>query len=191
MPQPATTRKRTRDPEAKRAAILDAARATFAELGYERATIREIAKRAGVANGLVTLHFSSKENLFIVAAAPQQIVQNVAGDLEGLPRRVASTFIQQMESGELAESFTALLRSSTSDRAVAQELQRAMREQSITAYRQVSSDDDAEAKVEMIVAVLNGVALGRYVLADGLLATMSPEEVIDRTTELLRTVVLG
>ncbi|MFF9490058.1 TetR family transcriptional regulator [Streptomyces sp. NPDC014676] len=191
MPQPGTTRKRTRNPEAKRAAILDAARATFAELGYERATIREIAKRAGVANGLVMLHFSNKENLFIAAAAPQQIVQNVAGDLEGLPRRVASTFIRQMEAGELAESFTALLRSSTSDRTVAREMQRAMREQSVTAYRQVSPDDDAEAKVEMIVAVLNGVALGRYVLADGLLATMSPEEVIDRTTELLRTVVLG
>ncbi|MDT0395732.1 MULTISPECIES: TetR family transcriptional regulator [Streptomyces] len=191
MPQPATTRKRTRDPEAKRAAILDAARATFAELGYERATIREIAKRAGVANGLITLHFSSKENLFIAAAAPQQIIQNVAGDLEGLPRRVASTFVQQMESGELAESFTALLRSSTSDRTVAREMQRAMREQSVAAYRQMSPDDDAEAKVEMIVAVLNGIALSRYVLADGLLAAMSPAEVIDRTTELLRTVVLG
>ncbi|WP_433500750.1 TetR family transcriptional regulator [Sphaerimonospora sp. CA-214678] len=191
MPQPDKSRRRTRDPQAKRAAIIEAARATFAELGYEKATIRKIAERAGVSNGLVTLHFSSKEDLFTTAAAPQQIVQNVAGDLEGLPRRVASTFITRMETGELTESFTALVRSSAGDRTVARELMRAMRQQSVDAYREVSPDADAEARVEMFIAVLNGVAFGRYVLADGPLSTMTPEEVIDRTTALLRTVVFG
>ena len=36
--------KRTRDPDAKKAAILRAARTAFAERGYARATIRDIAQ---------------------------------------------------------------------------------------------------------------------------------------------------
>ncbi|MFE9671150.1 TetR family transcriptional regulator [Microbispora bryophytorum] len=44
-----------RDPEARRAAILTAAHSVFAERGYAKATIREIAQRAGVTHGLVVL----------------------------------------------------------------------------------------------------------------------------------------
>ncbi len=58
-------RKRVRDPEAHRAAILGAARAAFAERGYARATIRDIAARAGVTHSLVMRHFTSKEGLFL------------------------------------------------------------------------------------------------------------------------------
>jgi len=78
----AEPRKRTRDPEGKRAAILAAARAVFAENGYEKATIREIARRAGVTHGLVVLHFTSKEKLFLAAVPGASILAaSEAGDL--------------------------------------------------------------------------------------------------------------
>lgn len=64
---PAVVRKRVRAPEVHREAILEAARAAFAERGYTRATIREIAGRAGVTHGLVMRHFGSKEQLFLAA----------------------------------------------------------------------------------------------------------------------------
>ncbi|WP_219462674.1 TetR/AcrR family transcriptional regulator [Nonomuraea rhizosphaerae] len=50
------------------ARILAAARATFAELGYERTTIRGVASAAGVNAGLVMHYFGSKEELFSRAA---------------------------------------------------------------------------------------------------------------------------
>lgn len=46
-----------------RARIRDAALRLFAERGIERATIRDIAKAAGVSPGLVRHHFGSKEDL--------------------------------------------------------------------------------------------------------------------------------
>ena len=47
--------------------ILAAARATFGESGFERATIRAIAGRASVDPALVHHHFGSKESLFAAA----------------------------------------------------------------------------------------------------------------------------
>src|SRR6266508_1453721 len=46
-----------------RARIRDAALRLFAERGIEAATIRDIAKAAGVSSGLVRHHFGSKEAL--------------------------------------------------------------------------------------------------------------------------------
>ena len=52
---------------AKRRLILDGARAVFAELGYERATVDQIAARAGVSKATVYNHFQDKKALFVAA----------------------------------------------------------------------------------------------------------------------------
>ncbi len=49
--------------EQTRAAIIDAALALFRERGYEAATMRDVAKRAGVSTGSAYYYFSSKEDL--------------------------------------------------------------------------------------------------------------------------------
>jgi DNA-binding transcriptional regulator YbjK len=73
------------------AAILAAARSVLAERGYERATIREIARRAGVTHGLVVMHFATKEQLFLQAVpGTRDLEVHVRGDRAGLAERVAS-----------------------------------------------------------------------------------------------------
>lgn len=54
----------TRDPDAKRGALLEAGLAEFAEFGESGARIDRLAKRAGVSVGLVYTYFGSKEGLF-------------------------------------------------------------------------------------------------------------------------------
>lgn len=49
--------------EESRERILESALALFARLGYERATIREIAREAGVSQGLMYNYFRSKQDL--------------------------------------------------------------------------------------------------------------------------------
>lgn len=61
MPQHAA---RPAQGESRQDAILDAAERIFAEAGYQGAAMREIAERAGVAQGLIHYHFKTKENLF-------------------------------------------------------------------------------------------------------------------------------
>jgi AcrR family transcriptional regulator len=52
---------------AKRRQILDGARKVFAEQGYERATVDQIAARAGVSKATVYNHFEDKQALFVAA----------------------------------------------------------------------------------------------------------------------------
>jgi AcrR family transcriptional regulator len=59
-PEPATARgQRTRQK------LLDAAEAVFGELGYERASIVEITRAAGVAQGTFYVYFPSKKAVFV------------------------------------------------------------------------------------------------------------------------------
>lgn len=62
--------KRVQKPDGRkartRAAITDAAGRLFAEHGYERTTIEQIAETAGVSVGSVYVHFGSKERLQLV-----------------------------------------------------------------------------------------------------------------------------
>src|ERR1700752_3182785 len=62
---PANPRKR--NAEATRAAILEAAKAQFALLGYDCAVLRDIAREAGVDVALVKRYFGGKEALFTEA----------------------------------------------------------------------------------------------------------------------------
>jgi len=50
--------------DARRALVLDAARAVFADAGIEGASIREIAKRAGYTPGAIYSYFDSKEAIY-------------------------------------------------------------------------------------------------------------------------------
>jgi AcrR family transcriptional regulator len=53
--------------EATRARVLDAARGQLEALGFERTSIRGVAKEAGVATGTVLLHFPDKRDLLHAA----------------------------------------------------------------------------------------------------------------------------
>ncbi len=59
--------RRPGNPAITRQSILEAARATFARAGYERATIRAIASAAAVDPALVHHYFGTKEELFVAA----------------------------------------------------------------------------------------------------------------------------
>ena len=50
--------------DSRRALVLDAARAVFAEKGIEGASVREIAKRAGYTPGAIYSYFDSKEAIY-------------------------------------------------------------------------------------------------------------------------------
>jgi AcrR family transcriptional regulator len=50
--------------DARRALVLDAARAVFFELGLEGTSIREIAQRAGYTPGAIYSYFASKEDVY-------------------------------------------------------------------------------------------------------------------------------
>jgi AcrR family transcriptional regulator len=108
-------RRRRLTPEARRSSILDAARRAFIETGdMTGTTIKVIAERSGISEGVIYRHFDSKDQLFIEAvveplkkavddlvtaaevAAPQQPLtpERQSETMAGLYRQLVSTLEQ-------------------------------------------------------------------------------------------------
>ncbi|SEE09666.1 TetR family transcriptional regulator [Streptomyces sp. PAN_FS17] len=192
-------RRRRRDPEGHRAAIIEAARHTFAERGYARTTLREIARRAGVTHGLITRHFASKERLFLAAVPGNRDLEQVAaGDPETLPDRIAEAFVRRLETDAVHDPLIALLRSAASDERAAAHLLVAMQEHSANVYRSVLApgesallDDDLDTRVALVGAQMIGVAFSRYIARTEPLASMPPERLTEHVTRILRQILFG
>ncbi|WP_019854684.1 TetR family transcriptional regulator [Actinopolyspora mortivallis] len=102
-----------------RRALLTAARTAFAENGYDGATVRDIARRAGVDPAMVRHWFGGKERLFTAAVSlplePARLLPDLLdGPRERLGERVLGTFLRTWDEAGGGE-FTALVRS-VSDR---------------------------------------------------------------------------
>jgi AcrR family transcriptional regulator len=82
LPEPKQERSRQ-----KRDALLKAAQALFAELGYEAVSIGDIAGRAGVAVGAFYQHFTSKRQLVLILM--DQFLTRASALIEQTPPAVA------------------------------------------------------------------------------------------------------
>ncbi|HHS9578305.1 TPA: TetR/AcrR family transcriptional regulator [Raoultella planticola] len=69
--------------EERRKAIIDAASRIFQEMGYERASMNEVAKRVGGSKATLYNYFSSKEELFetVVRTYSTRFLSEAASDL--------------------------------------------------------------------------------------------------------------
>src|SRR6266545_3836915 len=98
-----------------REAILAAARATFADRGYDRASIRAIATSAGVDPALVHHYFGTKEELFLATVNapidPREVIPEIlAGSRDEIGERLVRMFVRVWDS-PTGTAAAALLRS--------------------------------------------------------------------------------
>ncbi|HSM82140.1 MAG TPA: TetR/AcrR family transcriptional regulator [Nodosilinea sp.] len=78
-----TSPRQTRDAEATKAEILDAAEEEFAKFGFNGAKTEAIAAKTGVTKAMIYYHFGSKEELYkAVIQRPAEDFVHAFGDLE-------------------------------------------------------------------------------------------------------------
>ncbi|MDT0342796.1 TetR/AcrR family transcriptional regulator [Streptomyces litchfieldiae] len=163
-----------------RRAILEAARARFAEDGYERATIRAIAADAGVDPAMVMRYYGSKAELFTATV-------RVASDLEDLStvprdevgRRFAGAMLGRWERGENKPE-EAVLRAAPTHPEAARSMQVTFEEQILPALRNAFPDDpDIDTRAGLILTQGLGTVLCRYVLKIEPVASMDFEQLLD------------
>ena len=173
------------------AAILDAARALFAEAGFERATIREVAARAGVDPALVMQHYGSKERLF--AAAATSGVDHTASVVGASRDRLASAALhdlfQKFEMPGMREATVAMARSCLTH----PEAGRIVRDDvmcSVTAgVARTIGGDDAELRAALMAACLVGLSMTRYLFEVPVVAEASREDIERLMEPVLRALV--
>jgi AcrR family transcriptional regulator len=179
--------KRRRDPEASRAAILEAAREVFNERGYARATIREIARRAGVTHGLVMRHFGSKEQAL---PGPRVAAEVAPGDLDTLPERIAAAFVAETEpaGGGQTPFVVALIRSAATGEDAAMPLYAAAEREVTAAFRQVLGPG-TEVYANLLTSLVIGVTFVRHVARTGALAELTRDELIGYLVPAIRALL--
>ena len=166
-----------------REAILEAARAAFAEHGYDRATIRGIAADAAVDPALVIHYFTSKDELFGAAleipVEPGAVLERAAA---ADPREVGATvvraFLAAWEPLENRQRLVAMVRSAMTNEAAQAMVREYLERRVFGPITQVLSLPDAELRANLVGSQLIGLAIMRYISCIEPLASAPPEQLV-------------
>jgi AcrR family transcriptional regulator len=178
-------KRRSRDADATRAAILAAARERFAAEGYDRATIRAIAADAGIDAALVMRYYGNKEGLFAAAA----VFDLRLPDLSALPRaRVGSALVAHfITRWEDDDTLQALLRAAVTNQAAAARMREVFAGQVGPAIGALCPDRRTAAlRASLIASQLLGLALCRYILELPPLVAVTREALVGRVGPVIQ-----
>jgi len=180
-----------------RESILTAARETFAERGFDAASIRGIATSAGVDPALVHHYFGTKEQLFKECMNfpidPAEVLPQVlAGGPEEIGERLVRLFLRIWDSPAGAAG-VALMRSALSNDWSARLLREFVTTQMIRHVLPKVAMDPTEAplRASLVASQMAGLAMVRYVLRLEPLASAPPEVVVAAIAPNVQRYVAG
>ncbi|MGH1552422.1 TetR family transcriptional regulator [Streptomyces sp. L7] len=197
----ATQKRRGRPPRTEAAdtrdRILAAAREEFSERGYEKTSVRGIAKAAGVDSALVHHYFGTKEQVFEVAIsvafapaanAPEAVAD---GPLDGVGERLTRFIFGVWENPATRKPLLAVVRSAVNNEAAAAVFRRLVVAQVLGRVAAQLDVPDAELRAELAAAQLVGTAMLRYVIKVEPLASADPEQIIARVAPVVQGHLTG
>ncbi|HEX4816116.1 MAG TPA: TetR family transcriptional regulator [Nonomuraea sp.] len=164
-----------------RGEILAAARRVFAEKGFDKATVRGIAREAKVDPALVHHYFDTKEGMFAAAmqlpVSPETVIPVLMeGPREEIGERLVRLILSVTAAPETREPMVALIRSAMTN------------EQAAVMFREFISNallfqvaDRLEVphlRIEAAFSQMFGVIMARYVLRLEPMATADPEDLV-------------
>jgi AcrR family transcriptional regulator len=182
-------------PTTTREAIADAARHQFAELGYDRATLRGIAGDAGVDAALVVRFYGSKEALFReVMALPPAVAEAMAGlangPTESVGRRLAEVIVGMLEDPRSRSIILGRIRSASSHPDAAVLVQETV-SRDIGGLVAALTDDEPETRAVLVGSQVVGLALARHVVRVEPLASMPAADVVDYIAPTFQRYLVG
>ncbi|CAM5277413.1 TetR/AcrR family transcriptional regulator OS=Streptomyces alboniger OX=132473 GN=CP975_19930 PE=4 SV=1 [Streptomyces alboniger] len=196
-----TARPRGRPPRTEstdtRDRILTAARAEFSERGYDKASVRGIAKAAGVDAALVHHYFGTKEQVFeaaiTVALAPALNAPDAVADgpLDGVGERLTRFFFGIWENPTTRTPLLAIVRSAVNNETAAAVFRRLVASQLLRRVAAQLDPPDAELRAELAAAQLVGTAILRYVIKVEPLASADVEQIIARVAPVVQGHLTG
>ncbi|HEU4699339.1 MAG TPA: TetR/AcrR family transcriptional regulator [Gemmatimonadales bacterium] len=203
MSENSTPARRRLAPEARRAELLEAAFQVFTELGFGRATLQDVADRAGVTKGALYHYFASKEELFLALVRdrlgpPPGVCEPPPCPIEGTREEILTALVERLWSHFRQPGQIELTRLMITELAKFPELERILFEEVTLPGRRLLRQAlqggvergefgacEADAVVAIIPHMVMGLALGQHVFREVDPAELTPEQLRDVLTRLL------
>ena len=184
-------------PSTTRDAILAAARERFSEQGYDRVRMRDVAGDAGVDVALVTYHFGSKDGLFAaalemplpMAALMADVLEH--GEIDDFGERFLRRVLEVWDDERTGGPLVALVRSAMSHPPARERLSEFVQSELLARVAARLDAPDANQRAALFGSQLIGLLLYRHVLHVEPVASMDPEELVQRAAPALQRHLTG
>lgn len=165
--------------------ILVAARAAFAAKGFDAATVRDVARRAGVDPALVLHYFGSKQALFVAAMEfpvdmQAMLRRLLSGPIDEIGERYVRFVLDIWDDAATRSVMLGIVRSATTDPIAAAMLRQIISEGPVLALAAALDRPDATLRATLAGSQVVGLLMVRYVIGVEPLASAS-EDVLVRT----------
>ncbi|WP_030761072.1 TetR family transcriptional regulator [Streptomyces griseus] len=163
--------------------ILETARAEFAERGYDKTSVRGIAKAAGVDPALVHHYFGTKDEVFAAAIEvsfePALVVPAILdGPREEVGERLARFFVGVWENPATRAPLLAVIRSAVTHEAAAKVLRNFVLRRLLERIAAGLAVPDPRLRAELAASQMIGIVILRYVVRVEPLASADPERIV-------------
>jgi AcrR family transcriptional regulator len=177
-----TPRGRRPGDEDTRERILTSARRLFAQQGYERASMRVIAREAEVDPSLIVHYFGSKQALLEeclqLPLDPRVVLHEVSkAPPEQRGNLLVRALVAAWERPEVQQHLLGMLRTGTSHDTARQALQRTLHDAVQPVVAGLAIDDPARRSA-LVMSQLAGLAITRYFLRIPEVVALTPDEII-------------
>lgn len=165
--------------------ILAAAVEEFGERGYEGATIRSIAARAGVDSALVHHYFGAKADLFAEAAGvplrPDVVVPRIlAGPRDEVGERIVRYILEAFEDDAVRRRGVMLLRTAVGGKLGTPLIVGFLTRELLPRVAGRLDAPDAQLRAELVASQVAGMLMIRYVLRVPPISDVPIEELVAR-----------
>lgn len=170
--------------------IVATARRLFAESGYDKTSVRDIAAAAGVDPALIRHYFGSKAELFRSTMGwpfdPAEIGERIgAGDRTEIGERLTRVFFTAWEQPDSRASLLAILRGAATHDESAALVGQFIAGQLYPQMAKLLEGSDTELRVDLAMAQLLGIAYLRHVLQVEPIASAPVDELIARVAPVV------
>jgi AcrR family transcriptional regulator len=175
-----------------KAAILKAAQQLFAEQGYQRSTVRDIAARAAIDPAMVIRYFGSKEGLFARATTfDLRLPDLTAIAKRDTGRTLVAHFLEVWEGSLSNGSLISLLRAAASNEDAANAVRTIFAGQVVPMLARVVPPAELPLRAGLVATQIMGLAVTRYILKVPPVVAMDRAQIVRLLGPTMQRYVIG
>ena len=179
-----------------KAAILRAASKEFSHAGYEAASLRSVARRAGVDPALVHHYFKDKDDLFVqtmhIPVNPGEIIAQAAtAPLEQMGEALVRALLTTRRKPAFRTAATAMMRGLISSSSATKILRPFLQKEIFSRLGSRLPEDSAEPRVALVASQMIGLIVARYIIDLEPVASMDDEQVIELVAPTIQRYLTG